>query len=154
MVGGDEVSLEVSSSSPVATETLYGEQLSIQEFNVTGGNVSITVSCETNETIATYGLDPGVHEVLLQYPTADPSSNFNQDFNVTVNWIDTNATVDFYHIFNTAMHSDGSVTYIDPGYEEMYALGTHLFVGGLALAGFIAVVGLVGTIRGKRRGVS
>lgn len=145
MGSGDYVSMQVSSSSPVDTETLHGEQLSIRDFNVTGGNVSIVVSCETNDTIAAYDLNAGIHSVQLQYPTAEPSSNFNQDFNVTINWIDTNATVGFYYVFNTAMHSDGPVTYIQPGYEETLTLGGYLLVGGLVLTGFLATVHFVRT---------
>lgn len=138
-----DVSLSVSNSTPIATETLYGEQLTIREFNITGGNVSIVVSCETNGTIATYVSITGEHGVYLTYPSVDPTSNHRQDFNVTVFWIDSNATITFDYSFNMAMHGDGSVTRISQGYEEIRALGEFLLIGGLVMTGILVMLGLI-----------
>ena len=140
---GSDVSLSVSNSTPTAIETLHGEQLTIREFNITGGNVSIVMSCETNATIDTYDSITGEHAVYLAYPTAEPTGNYDQDFNVTVFWINGNATITFDYYFTIAWHADGSVTWTDQGYEEMLALGEFLLIGGLVITGILVVLSLI-----------
>jgi len=136
-------SLSVSNSTPIVTETLHGEQLIIGAFNITGGNVTIIVSSEMNGTIATYDSVTGVYFVYLTYPTTKPTGNYEQDFNVTILWEDNNVTTTFQYNFNKAMHSDGSVTYIFLGYEEIHALGETLLISGLIMTGIIVVTSLI-----------
>jgi len=137
------VSLSVSNSTPVLTETINVERLTIFQFNITGGNVTIVVSCETNGTIATYSSLTDEQVVYLTYPTVEPTGNYKQDFNVTVFWIDSNATVSFFYYSTQAMHYDESVTYILRGYEEIRALGDYLLTGGLVMTGILVLLGLI-----------
>ena len=145
------VSLVVSNSTPVVTKTLRGEQLFIKAFNITGGNVSIIVSCETNATIAYYDSITGENIVQLSYPTAKPSGNFDQDFNVTAMWEDSNATITFDYSFTNAVHADETVTWTLPGYEEIRAFGEYLMVGGLVIAGILVSISLITFLVNKRK---
>jgi len=144
-------SVEVNDTSPVVTETLHGEQLNIYNFNITGGNVSISIGCKSNSTIETYYSLTGDCTVQFKYPTATPSRNYAQDFYVTVNLLDSNATVDCVYYFRTAMHSDESVTYFLPGYEESHALGEILFLDGLIVAGIFMTVGVIVFLMSKKQ---
>jgi len=144
-------SVEVNNSSPVVTETLHGEQLNIYHFNITGGNVSISIGCEANSTIATYNSLTGECIVQFQYPIATPSGNYAQDFYITVNLLDSNATVESAYYFRTAMHFDEAVTHFLPGYEESLALGEILLFDGLIVVGIFMTASVIVFLLSKKQ---
>ena len=143
--------VEVNTSSPVVTKTLHGEQLNVYNFNITGGNVSISIGCEVNSTITTQDSLTGDCIVQFQYPTATPSGNYDQDFYITVNLLDNNATVDSAYYFRTALHYDEAVTYLLPGYEESLALGEILLLDGLIAAGIFMTAGVIVFLMSKKQ---
>jgi len=126
------ISISVNNSVPFSTVTLHGEQLNLYITNITGGNVSIQVSCETNETILTLNQITD-YNARFVYPTETPSGNNDQDFNITVIWEGENATVTIDYFFIMALHIDGNVIWTLPEYELVYTSGISLLVGGLVV---------------------
>lgn len=131
----------MNSTNPQASLIIPGGQLHIPLFNITGGNVTILVGWEINNTIARYESVTGEFAAYLVYPTEDPTNFFGQYYNITVILEDSDTTVIFEYYFFSAQHADGSVTYIRQGYEEISALGSSLLLGGLIIAGVIIMFG-------------